>query len=341
MDAAQGAIDLLQQFFDALGGGKTVLLGISTLLMRVFSKNIAQEINNAATNRAVQQQKLENLQNSDAALTALGVINPDPNDTNSQNILNFARYMQEHAQEFNAEQMNQANGILEELVQNGNAATLAAEQLKTELEQVGTAISSVLDKNGFEDFTDEFGAINQTLFADFLKNNPTQQVSELFSNISEKTKAAKQAVIDFNKELQNHQQILDKYGFESEEVTASQKRLSDALAQLNDKVNGETIEHYSLALDDINADAENAAEGTAKLTGETARLIENLEKLEKQDVNKLREGLSNTGFKYKNAQMAAGDSDLVAGAFKKGISSQAKTKEILDAFNAVQQLTFA
>ena len=90
MDAAQGAVDLLQQFFDALGGGKTVLLGISSLLMQVFSKNMAQEINNAATNRAVQQQKLENLQNSQAALTTLGAANPNPNDANSQNILNFA-----------------------------------------------------------------------------------------------------------------------------------------------------------------------------------------------------------------------------------------------------------
>ena len=76
MDAAQGAVDLLQQFFDALGGGKTVLLAISSLLMQVFSKSMAQEINNAATNRAVQQQKIANLEHSEAALSTAGLIGP-------------------------------------------------------------------------------------------------------------------------------------------------------------------------------------------------------------------------------------------------------------------------
>ena len=98
MDAAQGAIDLLQKFFDALGGGQTVLFGLGSLLMQIFSKNIAQQINNASTNLKVQNQKRENLQNAGAALTNLGVVNPNPQDQNSQNIINFARYMNENGQ---------------------------------------------------------------------------------------------------------------------------------------------------------------------------------------------------------------------------------------------------
>ena len=39
--------------------------------------------------------------------------------------------------------------------------------------------------------------------------------------------------------------------------------------------------------------------------------------------------------------MAAKDSSKVAGAFEEGMGSQAQIQEILNTFNAVQQLTFA
>ena len=341
MDAAQDAVDLLQQFFDALGGGKTILLGISSLLMQIFSKNVAQEINNAAVNKAVQQQKLANLQNSGAALTTLGVINPNPNDINSQNVLDFARYMQGNAQNFNAEQMNQANSILEELVQNGNAATMAADQLKKELEQVGTGIVAALGENGFEDFVDQFGAINQSLLTEYLKNNPKEKLADLFSNMAEKVQPAKEAVLNFNKALQDHQKTLDQYGFESEEAAESADRLKDALTDLKDRINGDTIDHYANALSEIENNADNASEETAKLTGETARLVEELDEFDKKNVGNIREGLSNTSFRFLNAQSAASDTGKVANAFKTGMGDQSNIKNLLDTVNAVQQLTFA
>ena len=210
MDAAQGAIDLLQQFFDALGGGKTVLLGISSLLMQVFSKNMAQEINNAATNRAVQQQKLENLQNSQAALTTLGAANPNPNDANSQNILNFAQYMQANAKNFNAEQMNQANSILQELVQNSNAATMAADKLKDSLSVIGTGITATTGESILAPFLDSEGAVNATLLSEALQNMSQSEVADMFSHIQEDIKPAREGLLEFNKALQDYQQELRK-----------------------------------------------------------------------------------------------------------------------------------
>ena len=73
MDAAQGAIDLLQQFFDALGGGKTVLLGISSLLSQVFNQNIARSINDAISNQQVAQTRKSNIQNVEGALFDAGI----------------------------------------------------------------------------------------------------------------------------------------------------------------------------------------------------------------------------------------------------------------------------
>ena len=73
MDAAQGAVDLLQQFFDALGGGKTVLLGISSLLGQVFNQNIARSINDAISNQQVAQTRKSNIQNVEGALLDAGI----------------------------------------------------------------------------------------------------------------------------------------------------------------------------------------------------------------------------------------------------------------------------
>ena len=44
IDKAQDAVDLLQKFFDALGGGKTILLGMATLFGKLFNQNIAHSI---------------------------------------------------------------------------------------------------------------------------------------------------------------------------------------------------------------------------------------------------------------------------------------------------------
>ena len=344
MDAAQGAVDLLQQFFDALGGGTNILLGAVTVLTRIFSNNLAKEINNAATNQAVQRQKIENLQNSDAALTNLGIINPNyMDDKNSQKILDFARYINEQALNgnFNAEQMNQANEILENLVQNGNAATAAAEELKVGLEQVGTGITSVLGESGFEDFIDEFGAINQSLLNDFLNKQGPNAYQKLFGELKENLRLAEADLTKFNKALQNYQQTLDQYGFESEEVADSTRELKVAFDELQNSLNGETLDRYGQALGEIENGSEEASEEIIKLTSDSARLIEHIHELRNRDFKPVRDNLSQQSFGYRNAQMAFDDDEKVAQAFKKGMTKQADVKNIIDALNAVQSLTFA
>lgn len=73
MDAAQGAVDLLQQFFDALGGGKTVLLGITSLLTQAFSQNIARGINDTIANRNLGQIRKQNIDTVSDTLDRAGI----------------------------------------------------------------------------------------------------------------------------------------------------------------------------------------------------------------------------------------------------------------------------
>lgn len=340
MDAAQGAVDLLQQFFDALGGGKTVLLGISSLLMQIFGKNMAQEINNAATNRAVQQQKLENLQNSQAALTTLGAANPNPNDVNSQNILNFAQYMQANAKNFNAEQMNQANSILQELVQNSNAATMAADKLKDSLSVIGTGITATTGESILAPFLDSEGAVNATLLSEALQGMSQTEIADMFSHIQDDIKPARESLLEFNKALQDYQQELRNADSTDNTWNQSLDNLKATLLNLKDYIDPSTYERYEQAVNDIAEVTKNAGDKTAETTAEVAKLADGLEKVAAKDLTNLDQ-LNKNAFQAKNTQMAAKDSNKVAGAFKEGMGSQAQIQEILNTLNAVQQLTFA
>jgi hypothetical protein len=73
MDAAQGAVDLLQQFFDALGGGKTVLLGITTLLAQAFNQNIARSINDTIANYNLGKIREQNISSVNDTLDRVGI----------------------------------------------------------------------------------------------------------------------------------------------------------------------------------------------------------------------------------------------------------------------------
>lgn len=342
MDAAQGAIDLLQQFFDALGGGKTVLLGISSLLMQIFSKNMAQEINNAATNRAVQKQKLENLQNSGAALSNLGLINPNSEDQNAQNILDFSRYMNEQALagNFNSDQMNQANNILAEMIQNSNAATMAADELKNNLSTIGTAIAAISGDNTLPPFLDEQGAVNASELMKILQQMDNIQIRDFFSDLEDKIGPVKKDLLDFNSALQNYQKELNNADSTSKSFETAINEMKAALDKLQGELDVDTYNRYEQALDEISNKATDAKGDTSRLAIETAKLAEELAKVSEKDLRNL-DHLDQQAFKVKTANSAAEDSGKVAGAFKEGMSSQNQIKEVLDTLNAVQQLAFA
>ena len=115
IDAMQKFLDILQTLIDSLGGGSTIVLGLVSAFTQLFSNQIAQGINDFNINQAVNKQRQENYQNSAAALNNLGVINPNPNDTNSQAILDYAKKINEMQPYLSQEQAKQSNEILAEI----------------------------------------------------------------------------------------------------------------------------------------------------------------------------------------------------------------------------------
>ena len=340
MDAAQGAVDLLQKFFDVLGGGQTILFGLGSLLMQVFSKNIAQQINNASTNLKVQNQKRENLQNAGAALTNLGVINPNPQDQNSQNIIDFAQYMNNNAQNWNTEQINQASAIMEELVQNSNAATLAAGKLKDNLSTIGTAITALSGDNTLPPFLDEEGAVNASELMKILQEMNNIEIKDFFSKIEDKIAPVKKDLLDFNAAIQNYQKELNNTNATSESFNNAVDQMRAALDRLDGQLDTDTYSEYRKKVDDISQVTKTAKDDTAKLARETAELATQLEKVTEKDLKNL-DYLDQQAFNVKNPQSAATDSDKTRRAFQEGMDSQAQVQNILNTLNAVQQLTFA
>ena len=104
IDALTKLADAVDTLFKSVGGGPTIILGLASAFTRLFSNNIAEQINNAAMNKAVQQQRIENSQNRGALLEQLKVANPDESNQNTQAIINYAQRINELAPNLSSEQ---------------------------------------------------------------------------------------------------------------------------------------------------------------------------------------------------------------------------------------------
>ena len=156
MDAAQGAIDLLQQFFDALGGGKTVLLGITSLLTQAFSQNIARIINDIILNINLGQIRKQNIDTVSDTLDRAGInrsqgIGAYIDATAQQAKLGALSDAQYDAYMNNVQQWADASTALaqseEELTNSVNAVNLVFGKVAGETE------AAVLSKDGLNTFS--------------------------------------------------------------------------------------------------------------------------------------------------------------------------------------------
>lgn len=328
------AIDTL---FKSVGGGPTVILGLATAFTRLFSKNIAQGINDFNLNQKVQQQKLANLEHSEAALTNLGMANPDPNNQYSQNVLDFAKYMQANAQKFSPDQLNQANAIFQDLIQSGNAATLAAEKLDEALSTVGIGISSISELGkDFTPFISE-GIVNTTQLMGKLKDMSIEDKTKLFSDLQTKIGPAKEGLVNFNQALQEYQRQIREAKNSGQSFTGTTEQLENALKELRDYLSPELYDEYKTAIENIGESQEDAGSQTASLTGKVARLLGVLEKLQNIDL----QNLDQKNLNQMNTGTAALDVDKTAKAFQEGIASQEGVQRIVNMTAAVGQLGFA
>ena len=229
---------------------------------------------------------------------------------------------------------------MEELVQNSNAATLAAGKLKDNLSTIGTAITALSGDNTLPPFLDEEGAVNASELMKILQEMNNIEIKDFFSKIEDKIAPVKKDLLDFNAAIQNYQKELNNTNATSESFNNAVDQMRAALDRLDGQLDTDTYSEYRKKVDDISQVTKTAKDDTAKLARETAELATQLEKVTEKDLKNL-DYLDQQAFNVKNPQSAATDSDKTRRAFQEGMDSQAQVQNILNTLNAVQQLTFA
>lgn len=137
IDGLTSIVKLVNQFVDAIGGGKSVLLGLSTILTTVFSKNIAQTISPVIQNmrdmRNSEIIKDDQIKATREWAQMLGLA-----DQNVNELVNTKSKLTEYYSVMTNEEINAANAVMD------NYAALLQE--KEGLEGVAQAAKEITSK---------------------------------------------------------------------------------------------------------------------------------------------------------------------------------------------------
>lgn len=133
IDALTTALDLMNQFVDAIGGGVTALTGLGAVATKVFSNNIASGLNNFISNRELDRQKQNNQQNAKLILEDSGL---SAYSARNEEVLKYIQDGLNHAETMTDQQMDSYNANIERTL------NLKNEELKTE-QEILAAVSAV------------------------------------------------------------------------------------------------------------------------------------------------------------------------------------------------------
>ena len=133
IDALTTALDLMNQFVNAIGGGTTALTGLGAVATKVFSNNIASGLNNFISNRELDRQKQNNQRNARLILEDSGL---SAYSTRNEEVLKYIQDGLNHADTMTDQQMESYNANIERTL------NLKNEELKTE-QEILAAVSAV------------------------------------------------------------------------------------------------------------------------------------------------------------------------------------------------------
>ena len=351
IDTAQKALDVIDKLTEAMGGGIPIIASLTTAFLNLFSKNIAQQINDTRLNAAVQRQKQENFQDKAAALTQLGLVNPNPEDKNSQNILNYAQELSRLSPNLNNTQLAQGNQLIEDMVRNSNMATEAQAELDTQLRTLGTTIKTVLGKDGNSliPFMDE-GALNTSAFNDFFKNIDKAGLKEIFSGSREEIQATIEDLQELSNALQYMRDEARKTEDEERDLDEAIQLGSEALSRLKNEMSPEDYSKLNKAFEDFSQtlltgqdDINKTGDAIDGLTVDVGELIENLLKFAQGDISldEIRAIIDKAealNFRRQSAQDATNDTAKLGQTYIDAAQFQIATQHVIDLTAALGQL---
>ena len=349
MDAAQGAVDLLQQFFDALGGGKTVLLGISTLLGQVFNQNIARSINDTIANRNLGKIREQNISSVNDTLDRVGI-------DRTQGV---GAYISKTADQARLGALNEAqyNAYMDDVQQWVNATTAltaSEKELQTNVDLINAIYAKAGADGAFKEGKDSpYNTVN-------LQENRKEVLDKIDNlDFAEQEQAAAQYANSLHQLLtvfkEVEQDTSDEQNKQEELATAIQSArevLGDFTETL--EMSKEEASQWNQAFENVAADLAALPENSIEAEKALGKIYDRVTTLRKKlfEVNNDKEGAKKfvadasdtiqkdeTQISFNEAQeKRAGENAKTRG---QGIDQQQNIKTILDTINAVQQLTFA
>lgn len=166
LGALTEAISLLTKFLDSVGGTQTALLGLGSIATKVFSKSIANGINNMITNKEANNQRKINADEAQQILKDKGL--QDSIRTQGQsNLVGFMEDNEHRILQMSTEMQERYNKAIDKTVNALNAETVAQEELNVRLEQTNTIHRLLGSDRDVATFNDD-GTVNSSSMQDTL-----------------------------------------------------------------------------------------------------------------------------------------------------------------------------
>lgn len=348
IDKAQDAVDLLQKFFDALGGGKTILLGMATLFGKLFNQNIAHSINSMMENAALGQTRKNNVESINQTLDRAGI-------DSSQGVGAYIRETAEQTK-LGALSNDQYRTYLDNVQNwtNNSIALAEAEQQLTDTINIANAVfKKVANDMPLKQQTDEAGTTTVTGGLEASEVDVKER-KEAIQNIdfTEEIQQTKKVTLELNN-LHDSIESLGKDGTTS--VQDVKKKIAELIQSLNGLDNVydlDKVEDLGNALFDLENELDktgNASDESKKKVADYGREIGELNKrLHEMDSSAAERVINDSGREAEQQaielnfrRVAEQNAKQKAMDDQASINRQQAVKSILDVVNAVQQLTFS
>ena len=264
IDGLTTAVDLMNQLIDAIGGGKSALLGLGAVAGKVFSTSIGRGINNFISNKQAEKTAKQNAKNAPELLKNLGI---DTDQVQNQDILNFVQKGLERQPKMSEEQANTFNDQKDQLIAARNEQIAAETALQEAIIKTNTVYGEEeLITTEINEKTGEL-VVNASKLYDQIAEGAGYSKEEVkgmagsFSNIDNELEKMKQALGLYIEEFEQMPPVANEASIASKKFT---QRTNEILAAV-DKLPQSSKDVFSNLISQIKEAEDNEEVFTQKM----------------------------------------------------------------------------
>ena len=237
LDALKDALNLMQQFSEAVGGGRTLILALGAAASKVFGSQISENIANMINNNQQAKLQKQNLSSREGLLNTLGIQNVEGN--NSKAVVDAINIGTKYAGSFSTEQMEAYNKKLQDVVDTSNALAEAQTNLEEQIKLVNLAAGEKVAA-----FSEETGGISYTQGDALNSLNDGDNLSKVKEKLEEITETNQIFAQDARIAYQSYQKAVE----EAKEATDT---FSDAASEDSQKAQERFVKFTNYAVEDL------------------------------------------------------------------------------------------